>query len=130
MISLLVSTSILLGGAALAHPDHHEQDLLYHFAAGTHEIQNGVWPDKTHNALAQVHGKPRFLLGGPTEALQFTGQEHLTLAGSAEEAQKLLPKREMSVATWIRLDDTLERGSIVSYWNREDGGRGWTLGFG
>ncbi len=130
MISLVISTTLLLSGAALGHPNHQEQDLLYHFAAGTHEIQNGAWQDKSHAAMAQVHGNPRFMLAGPTEALQFTGQDHLSLAASAEEARNLLPKREMSIATWIRLDDTMERGSIVSYFDRAEGGRGWTLGFG
>jgi predicted phosphodiesterase len=130
MISLVFSATLFLSGAAIAHPDHHEQDLLYHFAAGTHEIQNGVWQDKSHSAMAQVHGNPRFMLAGPTEALLFSGQDHLSLASNAAEARKLLPKRAMSLATWVRLDDTMERGSIVSYFDRADGGRGWTLGFG
>ena len=121
MLSFVISTTLVLSSAALAHPDHQEQDLLYHFAAGTHEIQNGAWQDKSHAALAQAHGQPKFMLAGPTEALLFTGADHLSLSANAEEARKLLPKREMSVATWIRLDDTIERGSIVSYFDRADG---------
>ncbi len=129
MISLVLSATLMIGGAALAHPDHVEHDLLYHFAAGTHPIQNGAWQDKSHQVLAQVHGSPKFAPAGPTEGLLFSGNEYLTLAQNAEEARQHLPKRAMSIAAWVRLDDTLERGSIVSYLDHRDGGRGWALGY-
>jgi predicted phosphodiesterase len=129
MISLVFSATLLLSGAALAHPDHVEQDLLFHFAAGTHPIQNGAWQDKSHQVLAQVHGAPRLAPAGPTEGLLFTGGQYLSLAQNAEEAQAHLPKRAMSIATWVRLDDTFDRGSIINYLGQADGGRGWALGY-
>ncbi len=129
MISLALSATLLLGGAALGHPDHVEHDLLFHFAAGTHPIQNGAWQDVSHQVLAQVHGAPRFATAGPTEVLLFSGQEYLTLAQNSDEARQHLPKREMSIAAWVRLEDNLEQGTIISYRGDDDGGRGWTLGF-
>jgi acid phosphatase type 7 len=129
MISLVLSATLMIGGATLAHPDHVEHDLLFHFAAGTHPIQNGAWQDKSHQVLAQVHGSPKFAPAGPTEGLLFTGNEYLTLAQNADEARQHLPKCAMTIAAWVRLDDTLERGSIVSYLGHRDGGRGWALGY-
>ena len=79
MVALLFSATLLLSSAVTAHPDHVEQDLLYHFAAGTHPIQNGVWQDKSHKVLAQVQGSPRFAPAGPTEGLLFTGEQYLSL---------------------------------------------------
>ena len=77
--------------AALAHPDHVEKEILFHFAAGTHEIQNGTWQDLTHHATAQVIGAPRFRNFGPTEALAFDGNEYLSLAGNLADARSCCP---------------------------------------
>jgi hypothetical protein len=129
MISLVFSATLLLGSAALAHPDHLEHDLLYHFAAGTHAIQNGAWQDKSHQVLAQVHGSPKFVPAGPTEGLLFTGREYLTLAQNGEEARQHLPAREMSLAAWLRPDALDGKGSIVEFATDPDGGRGWRLGY-
>ncbi len=130
MVSWVMSAALLVGGAAVAHPDHDERDLLYHFAVGTHDIQNGVWPDKSHQVMAQVTGSPKVVSCGPTDGLLFTGKECLRLAGDGVEARKHLPKRAFTVAAWVRLDDAIERGSIVNYAEieRRDP-RGWSLGF-
>jgi hypothetical protein len=124
------ASSTLVWSAVLLHADHVEKDLLFHFAAGTHEIQNGAWPDKTHQVVAQVVGSPRFAPAGPTEGLVFTGEEYLTLAKNLEDAKKLLPQRAMSATAWIRLDDTTERCSILGYQSDSRARQqGWVLGF-
>ena len=81
MISTTLTASALLASTLVLHADHVEKDLLFHFAAGTHAIQNGAWPDKSHQATAQVVGSPRFVRSGPTEGLLFTG-------GLSEPGQK------------------------------------------
>jgi len=115
MLSCLLSATILLGGAALAHPDHLEHDLLFHFAAGTHKIQNGAWSDKSHQVTARVFGAPKLAQRGPSEGLQFSGAEYLSLAGDAEEARQHLPTRAMSIAAWVSFDSLSGNVPIVSY---------------
>ena len=130
MISTTITTAALLAGALVLHADHVEKELLFHFAAGTHEIQNGAWQDKTHRATAQVVSAPRFVRGGPTEGLLFTGADYLSLAKGHDDAQKLLPVREMTVTAWVRLDDTAERCGIISYLSDERSqSQGWMLGY-
>jgi len=130
MLSSSLAASTLIYCAALLHPDHVEQDLLYHFASGTHAIQNGVWQDKSHQAIAQVTGSPRFMPCGPTEGLVLTGQEYLSLAQNLEEAKKLLPVRAMTISTWVRLDETAERYGLVGFvGGPRSSAKGWVLGF-
>ena len=130
MISWTLAASVLVFSGALLHPDHDEQDLLYHFAAGTHEIQNGAWPDKSHQATAQVIGSPKFAPAGPTEGLVFKGQDYLSLAKDLDDAKKLLPQQAMTVSAWVRLDDTVERCGIVGYLSDSRfSQKGWVLGF-
>jgi len=130
MLHSLVTAAAILSGAALGHPDHVEKDLLYHFAAGTHDIQNGAWQDKSHQATAQVMGVPKFRNYGPTEALDLTGSEYLSLASSLEDAKKLLPTRAMTITAWVRLDDLPERGAIVGFQSKVRSNRdGWVLGY-
>ena len=129
MISWMMSTTLLLGGAALLHPNHVEHDLLYHFAAGTHPIQNGAWMDTSHQVMAQVAGSPQLAQRGPSEGLHFAGQEYLSLAQDGEEARLHLPQREFSIATWVSLDAGGDGGPIVSYRGQQgDAPRGWSLG--
>ncbi len=130
MVSWLMSATMLLGGAALLHPDHVEHDLLYHFAAGTHRIQNGAWMDTSHQVLAQVAGSPELAPRGPSEGLRFSGQQYLSLAQDGEEARTHLPQRAFSIAAWVSLDASGDGGSIVSYCRDEGNGlRGWSLGY-
>ncbi|HEY1598076.1 MAG TPA: LamG-like jellyroll fold domain-containing protein [Pirellulales bacterium] len=130
MLSCTLAASALLYGATLLHADHEEKDLLFHFAAGTHAIQNGAWQDMSHQATAQVFGTPRFVGCGPTEGLVFTGEEYLSLGKSYEDAKRLLPTRNMTVTAWIRLDDTEDRCGLISYINESrTQPQGWMLGF-
>ncbi len=125
-----IAAVTLMVRSALAHPDHVEKDILFHFAAGTHEIQNGAWQDLTHQATAQVIGALRFRNFGPTEALAFHGDEYLSLAGGLAEAKKLLPQRAMTVTAWVRLDELPERGAIVGFQSKSRNNRdGWVLGY-
>jgi predicted phosphodiesterase len=126
----MLAVTAIFSSTALAHPDHVEHDLLFHFAAGTHEIQNGTWQDMTHQATAQVFGAPRFRNFGPTEALAFEGDEYLSLAGTLDDARKLLPTRAMTITAWVRLDALPERGTIVGFQSKSRNNRdGWVLGF-
>jgi hypothetical protein len=130
MTSCTMAASALIASAVVLHADHVEKDLLFHFAAGTHEIQNGAWQDKSHQAIAQVIGSPRFVPCGPTEGLVFTGEEYLSLAKDYDDAKKLLPEREMTVTAWVRLDDTADRSGIIGYLNdKRAGQQGWVLGY-
>lgn len=122
--------AILLVAGALGHPDHVEEGLLFHFAVGTHPIQHGTWEDVSHQATARVQGPVELSQRGPSECLRFRGGERLTLAPSLDEARPLLPTREFSIAAWVSLDGTDERGGIVGCVS-DDGQaqRGWVLGY-
>lgn len=125
-----VLAAALISGGALSHPDHDEPGLLFHFAVGGHPIQNGAWQDLSHQCTAQVIGSPQVRPSGPTEALIFAGEEMLLLAGTRAEADKLLPKREMTVAAWVRLDDSTNRGGIVGFTqDNRTAQQGWSLGY-
>ena len=130
MICCTIAASALFCSAALLHPDHVEKELLFHFAAGTHDIQNATWQDKSHQAIAQVVGTPKFASSGPTEGLVFTGDEYLSLAKDYDDAKKLLPQREMTVAAWVRLDETADRGGIIGFLSQNRAmPQGWVLGY-
>jgi len=129
MISCTLAAKMVLYSAVLMHPDHVEKDLLFHFAVGTHEIQNGTWQDKSHAATAQVVGALKVVPCGPTEGLRFTGEEYLSVAKNYADAQKFLPKREMTVSAWIRIDELTERCAIVSFPSGDRARQGWFLGF-
>lgn len=129
---MLLSTfaaKAILCSAILLHPDHVEKDLHFHFAAGTHEIQNGAWQDKSHQATAQVVGNLKFTPSGPTEALLFRGEEYLSLAKNYDDAKKLLPKNHMTVSAWIRIDELPGKCAIVSFPSGENARQGWFFGF-
>lgn len=58
------------------------------------------------------------------------GQQYLSLGHNLEEAKKLLPVRAMTVAAWVRLDDTAERCGLVSFvGGPRSNAQGWVLGF-
>ena len=104
--------------------------MLFHFAAGTHEIQNGAWQDKSHQATAQVVGAPKFVNTGPTEGLVFYDGDYLSLAKNLDEAKKLLHQRAMTVSVCVRLEDTAERCGLVGFLSDSKARQqGWVLGF-
>jgi acid phosphatase type 7 len=115
----------------LAHPDKVEKDLRFHFATGTHPIENGRWADLTHALEATVHGRPIFTNLGPAQALVFDGYTSwLEAARTKAEADKVLPKREFTVAAWVFLEDTRRNGGLAGFF--QDNGsyeRGWLLGY-
>lgn len=130
MISSQLAAATLVYCAALLHPDKVEPELLFHFAAGTHSIQNGAWQDTTHQATAQVVGSLRFVNCGPTEGLLLSGDEYLSLARNLEEARALLPQQQLTVSAWVRIDQTADRGGVIGFVGGERGDlRGWQLGF-
>jgi hypothetical protein len=120
--------TIVTGATALfAHPDKIEKDLLLHFATGTHPIENGAWSDLTHSLDAKVHGGPVFTNVGPARALVFDGYTSwLEAAGSLAAAEKVLPKKDFTVAAWVFLEDTRQDGGIAGF-VQDNGGyeRGW-----
>ena len=129
MISTTVTTAALLAGALVLHADHVEKELLFHFAAGTHEIQNGAWQDKTHKATAQVVGalvRPR----RPHRRTVVHGRGLSEPGQGARRRPKTAPRGEMTVTAWVRLDDTAERCGIISYLSDERSqSQGWMLGY-
>ncbi len=129
--ALIAILFLSLVSPVLAHPDIHEEGLLFHFAPGVHKISNGTVNDITHSATARVEGKTSVATVGPTEAFIMNGStDWLTIAGTIEDAKKLLPTKEFTVSAWVNLKATQEWGSICGL-VQDDGGteRGWTLGF-
>ncbi|HSH14721.1 MAG TPA: LamG domain-containing protein, partial [Verrucomicrobiae bacterium] len=118
-------------GGLFAHPDKIENDLLLHFATGTHPVENGEWADLTHTLSAKVHGGPVFTNVGPARALVFDGYTSwLEAAGSLAAAEKVLPKKDFTVAAWVFLEDTRNDGGICGFiQDNGDYERGWLLGY-
>ncbi|HTI72083.1 MAG TPA: LamG-like jellyroll fold domain-containing protein [Candidatus Limnocylindria bacterium] len=114
-----------------AHEDKVERDLLMHFATGTHRPENGQWEDLTHKAKAKIIGAPVLTNLGPAQVLAFNGvADYLTIAETPAEAASLLPKREMTVATWVFLDDPASAGGILGLLQDRRGvQKGWHLGY-
>ncbi|MHB1307859.1 MAG: LamG domain-containing protein, partial [Limisphaerales bacterium] len=130
-LAAILLTTLASAPAVFAHPDRIENDLLLHFATGTHPIENGQWPDLTHTLSARVHGAPVFTNVGPARALVFNGYtDWLEGAGSFAAAEKVLPKPALTVAAWIFLDDTRNDGGICGF-IQDNGGyeKGWLLGY-
>jgi hypothetical protein len=127
---------VLLGALAAiaplaAHPDKVEDRLLWHFATGTHPIENGQWPDLTHKATAAVQGAPVLESIGPAQGMRLDGRrDWLLVAPDRTAATPLLPAREFSVAAWVLLDDTRPDGGIAGF-VQDNGGveQGWVLGY-
>jgi predicted phosphodiesterase len=124
---------LLLGVATLlhAHPDKVENQLLFHFATGTHPIEGGKWPDLTHRLEAKVIGAPVMTNIGPVLALKFDGfHDWLEAAPSLEKALPVLPTNQFSVAAWVLLDETHRDGGICGFID-DKGSRekGWLLGY-
>ena len=128
----LVLLSALTAAAPLAaHPDKVEDRLLWHFATGTHPIENGRWPDLTHTATAVVEGAPVLENIGPARGLRLDGRrDWLMVAPDRAAATPLLPTREFSVAAWVLLDDTRADGGVAGF-VQDNGGQeqGWVLGY-
>jgi hypothetical protein len=116
---------------ALAHPDKIEDRLLFHFATGTHPIENGTWPDLTHRLTAKLIGEPALTNIGPAQAIVFNGlSDWLLAAPDIASAQAALPKKEFSVAAWVFLNELQPEGGIAGL--LQDNGdyeKGWLLGY-
>lgn len=114
-----------------AHEDKDERGLLTHFATGTHNPENGLWEDLTHHAKAKIAGAPVFTNLGPAQVLTFNGvTDYLTIAETPADAEKLLPKKEMSVTAWVFLDDPDSHGGILGLiQDRRGVQEGWHLGY-
>lgn len=114
-----------------AHPDKVEQQLLTHFATGSHQPANGSWEDMTHNLTARIIGAPVWTNIGSAQGVVFNGfTDYLVLADSPSAAAKVLPQKEFSVAAWALLNDTREDGGIIGL--AQDNGdfeKGWVLGY-
>lgn len=129
--ALLVAAAIAGAAPLQAHPDKIETQLLVHFATGTHQPENGLWQDLTHNASAEIKGAPVWTNIGPAQAVLLNGfKDYLVIADSPAAAEKLLPKKEISVAAWVLLNDTRDDGGIIGF--AQDNGdfeKGWNLGY-
>lgn len=121
----------LAGTQLLAHPDKVERQLLTHFATGTHQPEQGVWQDLTHQASARLQGNPAWTNIGPAQAVVFNGfKDFLVVADSPALAEKILPAKDFSVTAWVMLNDTREDGGITGL--AQDNGdfeKGWFLGY-
>jgi len=78
---------------------------------------------------AAVLGNPRIVQLGEVEAVQLNGKTDSLLV-TPDIKRAPLPRREMTVEAWVRVDKPLEWGGIVGVF--QDNGsyeRGWLLGF-
>ncbi|MCK6501264.1 MAG: LamG domain-containing protein, partial [Nitrospira sp.] len=121
----------VLPRSALPHPDRVEDRLLSHFATGSHPIQDHSWSDVSGRQKVRLHGEPRIANLGPAQGLILDGfTDWIEIATNREAATALLPKREMSVAAWVLVDETQPDGGIAGF--VQDNGnyeKGWVLGF-
>lgn len=75
---------------------------------------------------ATIHGAVR-LAGDPPAIVLDGARNDLTMG---EGVHPLLPRREISVEAWVRLDAGAPRGGIIGYVQDDgDGGHGWLLGY-
>jgi len=110
-----------------AHPDKVEDRLVFHFATGSHPPKDGRWEDLTHKFNAEIKGAPVLTNIGPALALNLNGSTDY-LSVPARKAE--LPLKEISVAAWVLLNETMPDGGIVGY--VQDNGsyeRGFVLGY-
>lgn len=128
---LLAGLASIVALTALAHPDKVEDRLLLHFATGVHPIANAEWPDLTHRLTARVQGNPILTNIGPAQPLLFNGSsDWLVVAPDRATADPALPKKELSAAVWVLLNETHPDGGIVGF--LQDNGdfeKGWLLGY-
>ena len=79
--------------------------------------------------LAAVHGEPSIVRAGGVEAVRLNGKNESLLV-AADHKTAGLPKRDITVEAWVRVDRPQEWGGIVGA--LQDNGnyeRGWLLGF-
>jgi len=124
---------LLLGGLvilpAAAHPDKNEDRLLMHFAAGSHPIESGKWPDLTHTWVATVKGWPAVKTTGPAQAMIFNGiTDWLEIAPDPANSPPAWPERGFSTAVWFRLNET-ENATGLCGFQQKDGTeeKGWGI---
>lgn len=117
---------------SLAHPDQVEDRLMLHFATGVHALENGRWPDLTHQWIAQVRGEPKLASVGPAQGLVFNGiTDWLEAVPDRAAVQSVLPRQAFSVTAWVLINETHSDGGIIGF--LQDNGdyeKGWLLGFG
>ncbi|MGZ8921169.1 MAG: LamG domain-containing protein, partial [Limisphaerales bacterium] len=128
-LNLFLTASLCLIHALpmAAHPDKVEDRLVLQFATGVHPPKDGVWEDLTHQFTAKVHGSPTLTNIGPALALSLNG---VTDYLSVEMAPDRLPKKELTVAAWVLLNDTMRDGGMIGY-IQDDGATegGFMLGY-
>ncbi len=115
---------------AWAHPDIHEVGLLSHFAPGVHAIRNGALADLNHALIAQVEGTTYVDTVGPTEAFVLDGKSAwLTLASSPADAADALPRRALTVAAWVLVNDASQQAGVAGLFHDTQASQeGWLLG--
>ncbi|MBN8246077.1 MAG: metallophosphoesterase [Verrucomicrobia bacterium] len=131
MHRLPILLCLLLTPLALrAHQNTSEDGLLTHFAAGAKPIQAQRWPDLTGAATAEVVGTPAVTQVGPSQALVLDGFTQYLVVATNAAAAPILPKKDLSVAAWVMLSETLPDGGITGF--VQDNGnfeKGWLLGY-
>ncbi|MDX1961952.1 MAG: LamG-like jellyroll fold domain-containing protein [Pirellulales bacterium] len=131
----LVCLALCWGGlrnTVLAHPDHEEPGLLFHFVATGHPIENGAISDQTHHVTAKLVGQPKLQTLGPAEGLTFNGtDEFLLLAEDYSAAKAALPTKEFTAAAWVNLARAEDAYGGIIGTIQDNGGseQGWLLGF-
>lgn len=127
----MLGALLLTAGTLNAHPDTVEQGLLSHWAVGSHEIADGRIDDVTHRLQAKVVGSPRVVTRGPSQGWWLDGAlSYLLIADDFNAVRQHLPTREMTVTSWVSLNELHPWGSITGVLqDNGDAESGWTVGY-
>lgn len=121
---------VTLSAALISHADQNDERLLAHFAVGTKPITQNSWQDFTGKVIASIEGSPKIRRRGPTDCLEFFGQEKLILRDFKTGADIVQPTDAFSTEAWICLDETSPDGRVISRIGEEQNQPlGWALGY-
>ena len=96
--------------------------LLLHFGVSVGSFENGVATDASGKVTARIKGHPQKQTLGPSEGYRFNGtNEWLVVADDYATNQLAMPTHELTASAWVNLAETIQRGSIMSCVQDNDG---------
>ncbi len=116
---------------AAAHPGHaHVPDgivIAYEFHP---DHADGAVLNAVAGPAGTVIGSARFVPDAHGHSMRFAGGDAWVQAASALDRIPNLPRQQMTLSAWVRVDETTEWGGLISAVS-DDGGResGWVLGY-
>jgi acid phosphatase type 7 len=116
---------------AIAHPGHGQVPdgivLAYEFHP---EHADGTILNSLAGPAGTLLGSPQFSPDAHGYAMRFNGGNTWLQVASTLDKVANLPKREMTLSAWVRVDETTDWGGLISAVS-DDGDReyGWVLGY-